>query len=159
MKTVVEAWRSRPERERSFLAAGALMVGVMLYVALVWLPLERTRVRLAADLPMLRASITALERDAAEVKRLRATPSAIPRNQMRLASLMSMNAWAKQLPGVQVTVPDESHVRLAGDDMAFSALLDWLVTAQAAHGLRVEKAKIESLREAGRVRAEISLVR
>ena len=103
MKTVVEAWRARPERERSLLGAGALVVGVMLYVALVWLPLERTRVRLAADLPTLRASIAALERDAAEVKRLRAIPSAIPRNQMPLASLMSMNAWAKQLPGVQVT--------------------------------------------------------
>jgi len=159
MKTVVEAWRARPERERSFLGAGALVVGVMLYVALVWLPLERTRVRLAADLPTLRASIAALERDAVEVKRLRAIPSAIPRNQMPLASLMSMNAWAKQLPGVQVSVPDERHVKLAGDDMAFPALLDWLVTAQAAHGLRVESAKIESLREAGRVRAELSLVR
>ena len=78
---------------------------------------------------------------------------------MPLASLMSMNAWAKQLPGVQVSVPDERHVKLTGDDMAFSALLDWLATAQAAHGLRVESAKIESLREAGRVRAELSLVR
>jgi len=159
MKTVVEAWRARPERERSLLGAGALVVGVMLYVALVWLPLERTRVRLAADLPTLRASIAALERDAVEVKRLRAIPSAIPRNQMPLASLMSMNAWAKQLPGVQVSVPDERHVKLVGDDMAFPALLDWLATAQAAHGLRVESAKIESLREAGRVRAELSLVR
>ena len=159
MKTLVESWRARPERERSFLAAGALVAGVMLYVALVWLPLERARVRLAADLPALRASIAALERDAIEVKRLRATPSAIPRNQMALASLMSVNAWAKQLPGVQVTVPDERHVKLAGDDMAFSALLDWLVTAQAAHGLRVESARIESLKDAGRVRAQISLVR
>jgi len=97
MKTVVEAWRARPERERSLLGAGALVVGVMLYVALVWLPLERTRVRLAADLPALRASIAALERDAAEVKRLRAIPSAIPRNPMPLASLMSMNAWAKRV--------------------------------------------------------------
>jgi len=50
-------------------------------------------------------------------------------------------------------------VKLVGDDMAFPALLDWLATAQAAHGLRVESAKIESLREAGRVRAELSLVR
>ena len=85
MKTVAEAWRARPERERSFLAAGALVVGVMLYVALVWLPLERMRGRLEADLPALRASIAALERDAAEVKRLRATPSSIPQNRMPLA--------------------------------------------------------------------------
>ena len=159
MRTLVESWRARPERERSFLAAGALVVGVMLYVALVWLPLERTRVRLEADLPALRASITALERDAAEVKRLRATPSAIPQNRMPLASLMGANAWARQLPGVQVTVPDERHVKLAGDDIPFTALLDWLTTAQAAHGLTVESARIDARAETGRVSADLTLVR
>jgi type II secretory pathway component PulM len=159
MRTLGEAWRARPERERSFLAAGALVAGVMLYVALVWLPLERMRVRLEADLPTLRASIEALERDAAEVKKLRAQPSAIPRHRMPLASLMGANAWARQLPGVQVTVPDERHVKLTGEDIAFTALLDWLATAQAAHGLRVESARIDARPEAGRVRADLTLVR
>ena len=159
MRTVVEAWRARPERERSFLAAGALVLGVMLYVALVWLPLERMRARLEGQLPELRASIAALERDAAEVKKLRATPSSIPQNRMPLASLMGANAWAKQLPGVQVTVPDDRHVRLAGDDIPFTALLDWISTAQAAHGLRVESARIDAKPEPGRVRADLSLVR
>jgi type II secretory pathway component PulM len=159
VKTVVEAWRARPERERSFLAAGAAVIGVMLYVALVWLPLERMRARLEADLPALRASIAALERDAAEVKRLRATPSTIPQNRMPLAPLMTANAWARQLPGVQVTVPDERHVKLTGDDIPFTALLDWLNTARAAHGLRVEAARIEARPEPGRVRASLTLVR
>ena len=159
MKTVVEAWRARPERERSLLGAGALVVGVMLYVALVWLPLERMRSRLEADLPTLRASIAALERDAVEVKRLRAQPSTVPQNRMPLASLMGANAWARQLPGMQVSVPDERHVKMSGDDIAFTALLDWLTTAQAAHGLRVETARIEARPEAGRVRAELTLVR
>ena len=159
MKTVVEAWRARPERERSFLAAGALVVGVMLYVALVWLPLERMRSRLEADLPALRASISALERDAVEVKRLRAQPSTVPQNRMPLASLMGANAWAKQLPGMQLSVPDERHVKMSGDDIPFTALLDWLTTAQAAHGLRVEAARIEARPETGRVRADLTLVR
>lgn len=159
MKTVVEAWRSRPERERSFLAAGALVMGVMLYVALVWLPLERMRVRLAADLPMLRASIAALERDAAEVKRLRAQPSSIPPNQAPLAQIMRMNVWGRELPGVQLTVPDDKHVKISGSDIAFTALLDWLANAQAAHGLRVESARIEALPATGRVRADLTLAR
>ena len=159
MKTVVEAWRARPERERSFLAAGALVIGVMLYVALVWLPLERMRVRLAADLPELRASIVSLERDAAEVKRLRATPSSIPATRAPLAPLMRANTWARELPGVQLTVPDERHVKLSGSDIAFTSLLDWLTTAQAAHGLRVESARIDALPAPGRVRAELTLAR
>jgi type II secretory pathway component PulM len=159
MKYVTEAWRARPERERSLLAAGALVIAVMLYVALVWIPLERMRVRLGADLPALRASISALERDAAEVKRLRATPSAVPQNRSPLAPLMAANTWARELPGVQLTVPDEKHVRISGSDIAFTSLLDWLATAQAAHGLRVETARIEALPAAGRVRAELTLAR
>ncbi len=159
MRTLAETWRSRPERERSFLAAGAVVMGVMLYVALAWLPLERMRARLAADLPALRASITALERDAAEVKRLRALPSAVPRNRSPLAPLMAANTWARELPGVQLTVPDEKHVKISGADVGFTALLDWLATAQAAHGLRVESARIDALPAPGRVRAELTLAR
>ena len=159
MRTLVEAWRARPERERGMLGAGALVIGVMLYVALVWIPLERMRARLGADLPALRASIASLERDAAEVKRLRAQPATVPRNPSPLAPLMAANTWARELPGVQLTVPDEKHVRLSGSDIAFTALLDWLVTAQAAHGLRVESAKIDALPATGRVRAELTLAR
>jgi type II secretory pathway component PulM len=159
MKTLVEAWRARPERERSLLGAGALVIGVMLYVGLVWVPLERLRTRLAADLPVLRASIVSLERDAAEVKRLRATPSSIPQHRLPLASLMAANAWGRELPGVQVTIPDDRHVKLSGADMPFTALLDWIATAQAAHGLRVESARIDALAAPGHVRAELTLAR
>ena len=159
MRTLAEAWRARPERERSMLGAGALVIGVMLYVALVWLPLERMRTRIAADLPALRASIASLERDAAEVKRLRAMPSSIPANKAPLPLIMRSNTWARELPGVQLTLPDESHVKLSGADIPFTALLDWLTTVQAAHGLRVESARIEALAAPGRVRAELTLAR
>jgi len=159
MRTLAEAWRARPERERSVLAAGALVIGVMLYVAVVWLPLERMRARIAADLPALRASIASLERDAAEVKRLRATPSSIPANKAPLPMIMRSGVWARELPGVQLTLPDENHVKLSGADIPFSALLDWLTTVLAAHGLRVESARIEALAAPGRVRAELTLAR
>jgi type II secretory pathway component PulM len=63
------------------------------------------------------------------------------------------------LPGVQLTVPDEKHVRITAADVSFTALLDWLSTARAAHGLRVESARIDALPLAGRVRAELTLAR
>ncbi len=157
--SVANLWYSRSPRERSLLTAGLAVLGMMLLVALVWLPLERSRLRLAADLPALRASLAALERDAEEVKRLRALGPTIPANSSPLAPLIAANAWARQLPGVQLTVPDEKHVRLTGEDIGFGALLDWLATAQAAHGLRVESARIEALRAPGRVRAELTLAR
>ena len=157
--SLARLWHSRQPRERSLVAAGLVVLAAMLVVALAWLPLERTRARLATELPELRASIVALERDAEEVKRLRAVPATIPANPAPLAPLIAANAWARELPGVQLSVPDEKHVRLAGEDIGFSALLDWLATAQAAHGLRVESARIEALPQPGRVRAELTLAR
>jgi type II secretory pathway component PulM len=152
-------WHSRPPRERSALTAGIVVVAVMLVVALVWIPLERTRQRLGAELPGLRASVASLQAQAAEVKKLRATLSSIPPDPSPLAPLMAANAWARELPGVQLAVPDEKHVRLKAEDVAFTALLDWLTNAQAAHGLRVESARIEALSAPGRVRAELTLAR
>ena len=157
--SLARLWHSRPPRERSLVAAGFVVLAAMLVVALAWLPLERARARLATELPELRASIVALERDAEEVKRLRTVPATIPANPAPLAPLIAANAWARELPGVQLSVPDEKHVRLAGEDIGFSALLDWLATAQAAHGLRVESARIEALPQPGRVRAELTLAR
>ena len=152
-------WRSRSARERSIVRAGLVVLAVTLVVALVWLPLERTRARLATEMPVLRASVSALERDAEEVRRVRALPPTIPANPAPLAPLMAANAWARELPGVQLTVPDEKHVRLAGADIPFAALLDWLTNAQAAHGLSVESARIDALPAPGRVRAELVLAR
>ena len=157
--SVAALWHSRSPRERSVVTAGLTVLAMMLVVALVWLPLERARVRLAAELPQLRASLVALQRDADEVKRLRALPATIPANPAPLAPLIAANAWARDLPGVQLSVPDERHVKLSGADVSFTALLDWLATAQAAHGLRVEAARIEALPTPGRVRAELTLER
>ena len=157
--SVAALWHSRSPRERSVVTAGLTVLAMMLVVALVWLPLERARARLAAELPQLRASVLALQRDADEVKRLRALPATIPANPAPLAPLIAANTWARDLPGVQLSVPDERHVKLSGADVSFTALLDWLATAQAAHGLRVESARIEALPTSGRVRAELTLER
>ncbi|MGZ5035541.1 MAG: type II secretion system protein GspM [Usitatibacter sp.] len=155
----VDLWRSRSPRERSLVGAGLVVLAVMLVVSLVWLPLERTRVRLAGMLPELRASVLALERDAQEVKRVRALPPTIPANPAPLVSVIGANAWGRELPGVQITIPDEKHVRLAAPDVPFDALLDWLTNAQAAHGLQVESARIEALPAPGRVSADLTLER
>ena len=146
-------------RERSLLSAGAVVIGVMLVVAFVWLPLERLRVRLAQELPLLRASVESLQRDAEEVKRVRALPATMPGNPPPLAGVIASNAWGRELPGVQLSVPDDRHVKLVGEDVSFGALLDWITTAQAAHGLRVESARIEATGMVGRVRAELTLTR
>ena len=148
------AWYdNRPARDRRVIA---LVAGVVLAALLVvmWVQAQRSRERLAAELPRLRASIAALERDADEVRRLRATPAATPQATTPLASLAT-NAGG--VPGAQVSVIDERRVRLTGADVSFGALLEWLTAARSTHGMRVESARLEALAAPGRVRAELVL--
>lgn len=132
----------------------ALAIAAGLLVA--WVQAERSRAQLAAELPRLRASLAALERDAQEVLRLRALP---PIASTARAPLASLATDAGGVANARITVLDERRVRFAGDDVAFSALLDWLRLAQSAHGMRVETARIEALAAAGRVKAELVLAR
>ena len=154
--SLADTWRQRPAPERRAYALVTAVVVVILVAAFVWLPLERMRARLASGLPALRGSIAALERDAAEVKRLRALPPATSGSGAPLASLAT-NAGG--LPGAQVTVIDERRVRVVGADIGFAALLEWLRSAQATHGMRVETARLDALPASGRVPAELLLTR
>ena len=150
----VERWlQGRTEREVRMIYAAASIVVVLLLVALVWLPLERARTRLGAELPALRASVEVLQRQADEVKRLRALPPSANR-EAPVAALASAPP-----AGARVTALDAKRVRLAADDAAFAALLEWMTAAQASHGLHVESARIDALPAAGRVKADIVMAR
>jgi type II secretory pathway component PulM len=156
MSAITHAWHARNRRERRVLGTAGALAALALVVALVWLPLERSRSRLAGELPRLRASIAALERDAEEVRRLRAAPAVAPAAGTPLATLATNGGG---LAGATMQVLDERRVRLAGADVSFAALLEWLRNAQATHGMRVESARLDALPAAGRVRAEIFLAR
>lgn len=156
MSRIVQAWQDRSPGERRAATFAAALLALFLVVTLAWLPLERSRARLAGELPALRASIASLQRDADEVKRLRALPAAAPATGAPLASLATNSGG---LAGTQMTVIDARRVRLTGADVGFGALLEWLANAQATHGMRVESARLDALPAAGRVRAELVLAR
>lgn len=151
MTRIGDWYRHRSERERSILRA-ALLAALALLLLGSWVQTERSRERLAEELPRLRASIAALERDAEEVRRLRALPAAAAPAPAPLASLATNSGG---VPGARIAVLDERRVRLESADVAFAALLEWLGNARATHGMRVETARIEALPVAGRVRAEL----
>ena len=156
MSRIVQTWNARSDRERRVATIAVALLALLLVATLVWLPLERSRTRLAAELPRLRASIAGLQRDADEVKRLRALPAATPVASAPLASLATNSGG---LPGAQMAVIDAKRVRLTGADVGFGALLEWLRNAQATHGMRVESARLDALPAPGRVRAELVLAR
>ena len=149
-------WSSRSPRERSVLAWSAGAIAALLLAVLVWLPLERARTRLAAEVPRLALSVAAMERQAAEVSRVRSLPAtaqAAPATAATTAASLGRN-----LPGGQVSPVDEKRIRIAGADVAYGALLETIAAAQAA-GLRVDTARIDALPVTGRVRADVVLSR
>jgi type II secretory pathway component PulM len=148
-------WNARSTRERQVIAIAGGLLALLLVVTLVWLPLERSRTRMLAELPALRASIATLERQASEVKRLRAMPAASHTS----AAPLNAIAMTNPLPGAQLAALDDKRVRVTGADVSYGALLDWLSAVQATHGLRVEAARLDALPAAGRVRAELTLSR
>jgi type II secretory pathway component PulM len=148
-------WAERSAKERRIIIVAGALIAALLLVTFVWLPVERSRARLAVELPQLRASIAALQRDADEVKRLRSMPLVGASSTGSLPSL----AAASPLPGAQLAVVDDKHLRLTAADVSFSGLVEWLTVVQASHGLRVESARIEALPVTGRVRAELGLGR
>lgn len=155
MNALRQAWDRRPDGERRALALVGALAAIAVVTAFVWLPLERTRTRLAAELPRLRESVASLERQAEAVRRLKAMPPRAP-TATPVAALAGSPA---NLPGAQVTTIDEGRLRLTAADVSFGALLDWITAARASHGLRVESARLDALPASGRVRAELVLAR
>ncbi len=155
MSAVTAAWGERSPRERVVLGWIAALAMSALLVAFVWLPLERQRARLAGEMPRLRDSVATLEREADNVRKLRAMP-------VRAGTATPVGALAgtpTTLAGAQVAPLDERRIRLTGADVGFTALLDWIGSVQASHGLRVESARLEALPIAGRVRVELVMAR
>jgi general secretion pathway protein M len=150
-------WMGIPPARRTLAAvlAGGIAVALLLVLAV---ESQRSRARLDEQLPRLRASIAALERDAAEVKRLRALPPAAqrPGAPQPLAALATNGGG---LAGAQIALLDDRRVKVSGGDVGFAALLEFLQNAQATHGMRVESARLEALPAPGRVRAELTLGR
>jgi general secretion pathway protein M len=155
MNAVAAAWQGRSPAERRVLGVIAAIVAVALVAAFVWLPLERSRARLSGELPRLRASVASLEQQAEAVRRLKAMPA----RQVAATPVAALSGAPANLPGAQVAAVDERRIRLTAPDVGFAALLDWLVSVQGSHGLRVESARLDALPVNGRVRAELVLSR
>ena len=158
MNAAARFWTDRAPGERVLLTAVAAIAVLALIVTFAWLPLERSRSRLARELPALRASLASLEQQAAEAKRLRSMPAVTALASEPLASLVTASG-GRSLPGAQISVLDGKTIVVTGADIAFGALLEWIAAVQASQGLRVQTARIEALPAAGRVRADLRLAR
>ena len=153
MNRLATMWFDRSPGERRVLAIAGGIVALGLILAFVALPLQRAHARLVAELPSLRASVAALEKQAAEAKKLRSMVAVASSTTAANASIAS-----RPLAGAQVAIVDDKHVGVTGADVSFAALVEWLADAERS-GLRVERAHIDALPIAGRVKIDLRLAR
>jgi len=151
-------WESRAPRERAIIAALAMVVGVLLYIAFVqtaW----RARAQLRTGVTTLRAQANVLEQQAAEIERLRAAP-AVAASQTDLRTLVQAQADAAGLSRalVRIDAPDPDVVVVVFGALAYSDWNNWIVGLKPQH-VRLDACRIEALSTPGLVSVTATLAR
>jgi general secretion pathway protein M len=153
----VQAWYSGlAERERRFVAFGAVGVVVLLIVGII-VPLNtsisqaRKRVETKqVDLAFIQSALPQLAAAGPAVNV--ATPESLV---VLIDSSARESGLGKALSNSQPT-PDKG-LRIRLDNAPFDAMVAWLARLSQQHGVRVESAEIESAGEAGLVNAGLVL--
>ena len=143
-------WALRTTRERTVIAAVAALAGAVL---LLWLVVAATRGRaeLRASVTALRGEALRLDRDAAEIERLRAAPP-VSASHSDLRPLVEAQCNGAGVGGAVVRVeaagPDQVSVVFGA--VAFADWLSLLQRLEAVH-VRLESSRIEALAATGMV--------
>lgn len=143
-------WESRSPRDRVLIAILAAVVATVLYL---WLAqsAQRARTQLGASLSVLRAQAVNLDRDAAELERVRALPVP-PAAQTDLRTLIQARADSAGLARalVRIDAPDANQVQVVFGAVAFADWLTWVANLQAER-IRLDTGRIEALSTPGMV--------
>lgn len=149
----IDAWRSRPARERWLIGLPAVaLLAVVLYIA-VWEPLHGSILRLRSALPALEARRELIRAQTAEV---RAQPGAAA--PVFNAALVQAAIERRQLKGALPSLEPagENHFRLAFARVPFHAIWPLLQDLQRDQGIRIVSLRVDRL-DGGNVRLEAVL--
>jgi general secretion pathway protein M len=149
-------------RERLIVAVGGVATLLILFWALVWLPLDRGQEELRAsvgdwrqslaELRVLRASMSLDEGDAASAPTGDTGQSAVVVVDQTLRE-RNLNSAVKRRQ------PTPNGIRVEFEDVAFDQLVVWLGDLSATHGLSVQAGSLSqgTRAEKGRINASLTL--
>lgn len=153
--TALERWHRLAPRQRWLLQVSGVLLLVGIFAAYGWLPLMQNKARLQEQLPQLEAGLAALERDAAEVKRLMAQP--VPSTAPTRRALDA--ATARSLFGATavITVLEGGAIRIVTTDRTYATWLDQLESLLAATQASVLSFSVKKTGTAQQVSTEVIL--
>lgn len=151
-------WQARSPRERIVLVALAVVTLGALYVSFLQ-SAEQARARLASSVLALRESAARLDRQAGEVRRLRAAPPpTVSRSDLRSVVRNQVGASGLSSALGRLDAPDSDHVVVSFGAVAFSQWLQWVAALQAQQ-VRLATCRIVALSAPGMVSVTATLER
>jgi type II secretory pathway component PulM len=154
-------WQSRLPREQRVLALGAVVLTLVLWIALIIVPLQGSVTRLDHELPQLRETNASLEAMAVEAGSLSQGPAAtpLPINEREPALRRSLaRAALGEAHSIDVTVQDTAHIKVHCDDTDYGQWLAWLHDTREQLGATIDSISVTA-RPAngitGRVHADV----
>ncbi|OGA18573.1 MAG: hypothetical protein A3I63_10835 [Betaproteobacteria bacterium RIFCSPLOWO2_02_FULL_66_14] len=147
---IIKWWESRSPRDRVVIAALGALVAVVLYFVLIQ-SAYRARTQLGASVATLRAQALRLERDAAELARVRAV-RVPPVAQTDLRTHVQALITGAGLSGglLRIDATDANHVQVVFGSVAFAEWLQWVTVLQSQQ-IRLETGRVEALSTPGMV--------
>ncbi|GMV30580.1 MAG: hypothetical protein AMXMBFR59_27050 [Rhodanobacteraceae bacterium] len=154
-------WDSREPRERRVLLVGASATAVLLFWALVWHPLQRSRTELRQRVDVQRADLQQMRSDSARVAQLRGlgARAKVERQGKSLLALADATARGAQLANElrRVEPVGPKSVRVSLEGASFDAVADWLEGLARDFGVVATDFSADRAEGAGRVNARVTL--
>jgi len=155
MRLLGQWWIGLARRERlATVAAATLVAATVLYLAAIE-PAWRTRARLAAELPRLRAEAAELDALAAEAKKLKTRTRALESPGQTKAALAKLLA-ERSIAAGPIREGDDQRLLVSVRRAEAASWLAWLRDASTELPLRVASARISRVGP-GLVDAEVAL--
>jgi general secretion pathway protein M len=154
-------WTNLAFREQRMVAAGAIVVVLMLGWALIWHPLAAKRSALLEAVDGQRRDLAYVRVAAAEVERLRAagTRSRADRQGRSLLALADATARAGGLEGAlrRVEPVGTASVRVSFEFARFDALIGWIESLTRDYGIEATDFSADRADGVGLVNARVTL--
>lgn len=151
-------------RERLIVAVGGAAALLILFWALVWLPLERGQEELRTSVSDWRQSLSELRVLAASMALDESEAVSVPVGDAGQSPVVVVDQTLRERnlnSAVKRRQPTPNGIRIEFENVAFDELVVWLGELSAAHGLSVQAGSLSqgTRDEEGRINASLTLER
>ncbi len=157
----IEPWRARwnalGRRERRALSLLGGFLLALVFVVLVWMPVEGGLAAARARQPAAQAQLAQIRSQALVVERLRRAPRSAPAADAAAAAEQAAQRHGLRERLKRIDAEGVRTVRIQIEGAPFATVMAWLVDLQQQSGLRAESASFERQSGPGLVNARLVL--